>query len=87
VLWPVKYKLSVPHTLGHIEIIGTKKKMRAFWRVQTTSNDRKEKEKEKNNSNNKFFLFMLYNLSIHAVILTNFFSLPYSYSDVQDLIG
>jgi hypothetical protein len=30
VLWPVKYKLSVPHTLGHIEIIGTKKKMRAF---------------------------------------------------------
>jgi hypothetical protein len=39
VLWPVKYKLSVPHTLGLIEIIGTKKKMRAFWRVQTTSND------------------------------------------------
>ena len=22
-LWPVKYKLSVPHTLGLIEIIGT----------------------------------------------------------------
>jgi hypothetical protein len=38
VLWPVKYKLSVPHTLGHIEIIGTKKKMRAFWKVQITSN-------------------------------------------------
>jgi hypothetical protein len=39
VVWPTKYKLSVPHTFGHIEIIGTKKKMRAFWRVQTTSND------------------------------------------------